>query len=105
MEHAQESEVPMLARVGHALTRTDSVATRRAVIGNGEAGEGRGEVRHWPSKPRKNRFSLDQTNPKPLRQLEQRKMRQSNEATSRQGKEGDVAAVKTADKDLFQTGV
>ena len=31
---------------GHALVRGGSVATRRAVIGGGDAGEGKGEVRH-----------------------------------------------------------
>jgi hypothetical protein len=39
----QESEVPTSACVGHALACGGSVATRRAVTGGEEAGEGRRE--------------------------------------------------------------
>jgi hypothetical protein len=41
-----------------------SVAARRAMIGGRVAGEGGEEACSWPSKPEKNRSSLDQTGSK-----------------------------------------
>jgi hypothetical protein len=61
VEHAQESETPMSARVGHALAHGDNVATRRTVTGGEEVGEGKGEARRWLGKPERNRSSFNQT--------------------------------------------
>jgi hypothetical protein len=43
MVHAQESEAPASAHVGHALAHGGSVATRRVATSGGEAKEGGGE--------------------------------------------------------------
>jgi hypothetical protein len=47
MKHAQESEAPTSACVGHTLACSGSVATRRATIVGGQVGEGRREAHHW----------------------------------------------------------
>jgi hypothetical protein len=38
-----------------------------------EAEEGEGEVRHWPSKPERNRSSLDQIGSKTLKKKKKKK--------------------------------
>ena len=49
----------MSAHVGHAPEYGGSVATRRVATGGGEVGKVRGEARHWPGKPERNRSSLE----------------------------------------------
>jgi hypothetical protein len=59
-----ESEAPTLTCVGHALACGGNVAMRRVVTSGGEAREGRGEMRRWPGKPKRNKSSLNLTGSK-----------------------------------------
>ena len=63
--------------VGYALVRGINVAMRRAATSGKEGGEGDGEACCWPYKPKKSKFSLEQTSPigskNPPKQPEQRK--------------------------------